>query len=135
MRRLHLLHLPIGHENNSPISIRLEVKYFGLRLLKKRKLRAHNLSNEKLIVYKTILKLIWRMGLSCGVAPNHSSTNILQTFQFKIFRIIMDAPRYVANKNIHDGLALPFITDVTASAHAIRNKYLITNHEIHLIIT
>jgi hypothetical protein len=80
------------------------VKYLGIHLdLKVRKLywiigRKSQLSLEnKLLVYKAILKRIWTYGVKLWGSASNSTIKILEIFQSKVLRIITDAPRYVPN--------------------------------------
>jgi hypothetical protein len=53
-----------------------------------------SLSN-KLLLYKTILKPIWTYGIQlCGTAST-SNVEILERFQSKVLRLIVDAPLLV----------------------------------------
>jgi hypothetical protein len=57
---------------------------------------------NKVIIYKHILKPIWTYGIElwgCSKPPN---TKILQSFQSKTFRMITGAPRYVSNQTLHE---------------------------------
>jgi hypothetical protein len=54
-------------------------------------------TSNKLLKYKTILKPIWTYGIQlCGTASN-SNIEILERFQSKALRKIVDAPWYVQN--------------------------------------
>jgi hypothetical protein len=67
--------------------------------------RKSQLSLEnKLLVYKAILKPIWTYGVQLwGTAPN-SNIDILERFQSKVLRIVTDAPWYVPNTVIRRDL-------------------------------
>jgi hypothetical protein len=55
-----------------------------------------SLSN-KILLYKTILKSIWTYGIQLWGTASISNVEILERFQSKILRQIVDAPRYVPN--------------------------------------
>jgi len=60
--------------------------------------RKSKLSLEnKLLIYKTILKPIWTYGISLWDTASNSNIEILQRFQNKVLRSIVNAPRYVPN--------------------------------------
>lgn len=146
--------------NNIPIPIKTEVKYLGLHLDQKLTWRSHiqakkvqlNLKlrqmnwllgrrsqlflDNKVLLYKIILKPIWTYGIELWGCSRPSNTKILQTFQSKTLRIIANAPWYVTNQTLHNDLGVPFIEDVISlyankakernSAHrseAINNLY------------
>jgi hypothetical protein len=108
---VHINYVQIPQENH--------VKYLGLHLdrrltwhthiFSKRKQRGLSLTkmywllgrksklsiNNKLLIYKVMLKLIWTYGIQlCGTTSN-SNTEILERFQSKVLRLIVDAPWYV----------------------------------------
>jgi hypothetical protein len=55
------------------------------------------LMKKKLLVYKAILKPIWTYGEQLWGSASNSNLEILDRFQSKMLRIIMDVPRYVPN--------------------------------------
>lgn len=58
---------------------------------------------SKLLVYKVILKPIWCYGIQLWGTASNSNIEILERFQSKVLRTIVDAPWYVPNKVIaHD---------------------------------
>jgi hypothetical protein len=60
--------------------------------------RKSQLSLEnKLLVYKGILKPIWTYGVQLWGSASNSNIEILERFQAKVLRIITDAPWYVPN--------------------------------------
>jgi hypothetical protein len=59
-------------------------------------------SNNKLLLYKTIFKPIWTYGIQhCGTAST-SNIEILERFQSKVLRIIVDTPWYFPNSLIRN---------------------------------
>jgi hypothetical protein len=55
-----------------------------------------SLSN-KLLLYKTILKPIWTYGIQLWGTASTSIIEILERFQLKALRMIIDAPWHVPN--------------------------------------
>ena len=53
--------------------------------------------DNKLLVYKAILKPIWTDGVQLWGSASNSNLEILERFQSKGLRIITEAPRYVPN--------------------------------------
>jgi hypothetical protein len=51
--------------------------------------------NNKLLIYKTILKPIWAYGIHLWGTASTSNIEILERFQSKALRMITDAPWYV----------------------------------------
>ena len=142
--------------NNAPIPVKTEVKYLGLHLdqkltwkthikMKRRQLdlkvkNMHWLINKKsqlslenkLILYKIILKPVWTYGIELWGTSKPSNTKILQTFQSKTLRMIADAPWYVSNQTLHNDFNIPFINDVIRS-YSIKHKNRSTDHSNQLI--
>ena len=78
--------------------------------------RKSNLSIEnKLLIYKTILKPIWTYGLELWGTTKFSNIKRIQSFQSKVLRMIVNAPYYVTNKTLHHDLYIPYILDVIPS--------------------
>ncbi|CAG5024961.1 unnamed protein product [Parnassius apollo] len=69
--------------------------------------RKSQLSLEnKILLYKAILKLIWTYGIQLWCTASHSNIEILQRFQNKAVRMITNAPWYVPNEFLHHDLRL-----------------------------
>lgn len=90
-------------------------KQLGLQL---RKLywmfnRKSQLSIEnKLLLYKVVLKPIWTYGVQLWGTASHSNIEIIQRFQSKMLRIITDAPWFVLNETLHHDLKIPTVKEV-----------------------
>ncbi|CAG5014895.1 unnamed protein product [Parnassius apollo] len=72
--------------------------------------RKSQLSLEnKILLYKAILKPIWTYGIQLWGTASHSNIEILQRFQNKALRMITNAPWYVPNELLHHDLRLPTV--------------------------
>jgi len=72
--------------------------------------RKSKLSLEnKLLIYKNILKPIWTYGIPLWGTASNSNIEILQSFQNKVIRSIVNAPRYVPNTTLHTDLQIPTV--------------------------
>ncbi|KAH8385844.1 hypothetical protein KR200_001937 [Drosophila serrata] len=67
---------------------------------------------NKILLYKAILKPVWTYGIQLWGTASNSNIEILQRFQSKMLRKIVNAPFYVTNVNIHNDLNIPFVKDV-----------------------
>jgi hypothetical protein len=83
-------------------------------------------TSNKLVIYKTILKPIWNYGTQLWGTASTSNIEILERFQSKALRMIVDAPWYVPNTVIRRDLQIPTVKEesdatalniVLASAH------------------
>jgi hypothetical protein len=92
-----------------------------------------SLSN-KLRLYKTILKLIWNYGIQLWGTASTSNINILERFQSKAQRLIVDTPWYVPNTLIRRGLQIPSVKEEIShySSHYIAR---LTAHPNDILLT
>lgn len=137
--------------NNSTIPQSQTVKYLGLhidrRLIWKNHIKAKKehlkiktnklywligsksqLSiQNKILIYKAILKPVWTYGIQLWGTASNSNIEILQRYQSKTLRCIIEAPWFVSNKTIHDDLNIPTVKDEISRFSA---KYLdrLSNH-------
>jgi hypothetical protein len=101
-------------------------KYLGLHLdrtltwhkhnfVKRKQLVNNNKSklstNNKLLLYKAILKPIWTYGIQLWGMASTSNIEILGRFQSKTLRIIVNAPWYVPNMVIRRVLQIPAVKE------------------------
>jgi hypothetical protein len=95
--------------------------------------RKSKLSLEnKLLIYKTILKPIWTDGISLWGTARNSNIEILQQFQNKVLRSIVNAPWYVPNTVLHTDLQIPTVkAEITNFSTKYREK--LTTHPNELI--
>jgi hypothetical protein len=68
-------------------------------------------TNNKLLIYKVILKSIWTYGIQLWGTTSNSNIEILERFQSKVLRLIVDAPWYVSNYVIRKDLRIPTVKE------------------------
>jgi hypothetical protein len=74
--------------------------------------RKSNLStSNKLLIYKAILKPIWTYGIQLWGTTSNSNIEILERFQSKVLRLIVNAPWYVPNSVIRKNLRIPSVKE------------------------
>lgn len=61
---------------------------------------------NKVLLYKTMLKPIWTYGIQLWGTASNSNIEILQRYQSKTIRMIVNAPWFVTNDNIHKDLGI-----------------------------
>lgn len=90
-------------------------------------------TQNKLRIYKAIIKPIWTYGIHLWGCASNSNIEILQRFQSKTLRNILDAPWFVKNYTIHNDLNMPTIKD---EIRHYTQKYLqrLSNHPNTLAI-
>ena len=104
-------------------------KQLGLKLTSLNWLlgKSSNMSTEnKLLVYKAIWKLIWTYGIQLWRSVSKSNIEIIQRFQPKVLRQLVSAPWIVTNETIHKDLNMPTVLEESTYA----NKYCsrLNNH-------
>jgi hypothetical protein len=86
---------------------------------------------NKLLIYKTILKPIWTYGIPLWGTARNSNIEILQRFQNKVLRSIVNAPRYVPNTIIHNDLQIPTVkAEITNFSTRYREKLITHPNEL-----
>jgi len=66
--------------------------------------------NNKLLLYKQILKPIWTYGIQLWGCTKQSNVSIIQRFQNKVLRSITNAPWYIRNNDLHKDLNVELVT-------------------------
>jgi hypothetical protein len=79
--------------------------------------------NNKLLIYKAILKPIWTYGIQLRGTTSNSNIEILERFQSKALRLIVDVHWYVSNSVIRKELQIPTVKEEISrfgSLYAVR---------------
>lgn len=74
--------------------------------------RSSNLNvTNKLLIYQQILKPIWTYGIQLWGCTCKTNRNLIQRFQNKVLRDIVDAPWYIRNDDLHRDLKVNHVTN------------------------
>ena len=95
--------------------------------------RRSNLSTQnKITLYKIVIKPVWTYGIQLWGTASNSNIEILQRFQSKTLRYLLNGPWYVTNETIHRDLKLPTVKD---EIHKSRSRYnvRVNNHHNPLV--
>ena len=103
--------------NCKKTQINLKLSQMHWLIGRKSKLTIEN----KLLLYKVILKPIWTYGIQLWGCTKPSNTKIIQRVQSKILRLAFNAPWYVSNKTLRESSSIPFVAD---EIKRLTNKYL-----------
>jgi hypothetical protein len=68
--------------------------------------------DNKILLYKTIIKPIWTYGVEIWGCASKSNISIVQRCQSKILRMIANAPWYVPNITLHEDLNVQLVKEV-----------------------
>lgn len=66
---------------------------------------------NKVLIYKTVLKPVWTYGIQLWGTASNSNIEILQRYQSKTLRMITNAPWFVKNSNIHKDLQISTVKE------------------------
>jgi hypothetical protein len=84
-------------------------------------------------MYKTILNPIWTYGIQLWGKPSTSNIEILERFQSKALRMIVDEPRYVPNTVIRRDLQIPAVKE-EISCYSSQHSARFSAHPTDLIV-
>jgi len=79
---------------------------------------------NKLLIYKTVLKPVWMYGIELWRCATKSSIAVIQRYQSKLLRSITNAPRYVSNHTLHFDLHIPYVHTVSRERTATHRTAL-----------
>jgi len=86
---------------------------------------------NKLLIYKTTLKPIWTYDIPLWGTASNSNVEMLQRFQNKILRSIVNAPWYVPNTILHTDLQIPTVkAEITNFSTKYREKLITHPNEL-----
>jgi hypothetical protein len=66
--------------------------------------------HNKLLIYKQILKPVWTYGIQLWGCTKPSNIEIIQRFQYKVLRNMVNTPWYIRNNDLHRDLLVDFVT-------------------------
>lgn len=89
-----------------------------------------NLEN-KLLVYKTILKPTWTYGIELLGTASNSNIEILQRYQNSILKLIAQAPWFTKNTEVHEYFQMPTIKQEIRT-RSLKYCQKLPNHPNHL---
>ena len=90
------------------------------------------ITQSKITLYKTIIKPVWTYGIQLWGTASNSNVEILQRFQSKTLRFLINAPWYVTNEAIHRDLKIPTVKEEITKCS---NRYIkrVNEHQNPLI--
>jgi hypothetical protein len=82
------------------------------------------LLNNKLLIYKAILKPAWTYGIELWGCASPSSIAKIQRYQSKLLRLITNAPWFVTNQSLHQDLCIEEVRNVFREKAVAHHKTL-----------
>ena len=83
--------------------------------------------HNKLTLYKQILRPVWSYGIQLWGCASESNIQVIQRYQNKVLKCIVNAPWYVRNSDLHRDLGIETVTDIIAKSATSHEKRL-QNH-------
>jgi uncharacterized protein YeeX (DUF496 family) len=80
--------------------------------------------HNKLTLYKQIIRPVWSYGIQLWGCANESNIQVIQSYQNKVLKCIVNAPWYVRNSDLHCDLGIETVTDIIANFAKSHEKRL-----------
>ncbi|KAI5737863.1 hypothetical protein M8J77_000145 [Diaphorina citri] len=88
---------------------------------------------NRLFVYKQVLKPVWTYSIQLWGCTCETTIYIIQRFQNKVLRSIVDAPWYIRNDNLHRDLCVETVKEVIQKAALAHQKRLQEHENIEIV--
>jgi hypothetical protein len=85
------------------------------------------------MLYKQILKPAWTYGIQLWGCTKQSNTDILQRFQNKVLRNIVDGPWYIRSADLHVGLQMEMVKNETEKFSKKYEEWLLQHINVKAI--
>jgi hypothetical protein len=82
---------------------------------------------NKLLLYKTIIKPIWTYGIPLWGTACQSNIEILQRYQNKVLRTLVNAPWYIPNSLLHTDLQMSTVQDEVRNLSTTYRAKMVTH--------
>jgi hypothetical protein len=82
---------------------------------------------NRLILYKQALRPVWSYGIQLWGCVSDSNIQVIQRFQNKVLKCIVQAPWYIRNRDLHRDLGIETVTDIITRL-ARSHKKRLQNH-------
>lgn len=91
---------------------------------------------NKIMLYKQVLKPVWTYGIQLWGCTKKTNAEIIQKFQNKVLRGIINAPWYIRNSDLHRDLQIEMVTEVVRKQAVSHNQRLQshTNSEMETVL-
>lgn len=83
--------------------------------------------DNKLLLYKQVLRPVWTYGIQLWGCTKKTNLRMIQTFQNKVLRGIVNAPWYIRNDNLHRDLQVENVSEIVKK-YAFRHYQQLQDH-------
>jgi uncharacterized protein YeeX (DUF496 family) len=80
--------------------------------------------HNKLTLYKQVIRPVWSYGIHLWGCASESNIQLIQRYQNKVLKCIVNAPWYVQNSDLHRDLGIETVTDIIAKFTKSHEKRL-----------
>jgi hypothetical protein len=80
--------------------------------------------HNKLILYKQVIRPVWNYGIQLWGCASESNIQVIQHYQNKVLKCIVNAPWYFPNSDLHRDLGNETVTDIIAKSAKSHEKKL-----------
>jgi uncharacterized protein YeeX (DUF496 family) len=80
--------------------------------------------HNKLTLYTQVIRPVWSYGLQLWGCASDSNIQVIQRYQNKVLKCIVNAPWYVQNSDLHSDLRIETVTDIIAEFAKSHEKRL-----------
>jgi hypothetical protein len=108
------------HITNKRDELNIKFRKMYWLLGRNSELSAHN----KLILYKQVIRPVWSYGIQLWGCTSDSNIQVIQCYQDKVLKCIVNAPWYIRNSDLHRDLGIETVTDITAKFAKSHEKRL-----------
>jgi uncharacterized protein YeeX (DUF496 family) len=70
--------------------------------------------HNKLILYKQVIRPVWSYAIELWGCASESNIQVIQRYQKKVQKCIVNAPWYLRNSDLHRDLGIEAVTDIIA---------------------
>jgi hypothetical protein len=80
--------------------------------------------HNKLTLYKQVICPVWSYGIQLWGCASESNIQVIQRYQNKVLKCIVNAPWYVRNSDLHRDLGIETVTDTIVKFAKSHDKRL-----------
>jgi uncharacterized protein YeeX (DUF496 family) len=70
--------------------------------------------HNKFTLYKQVIRPVWSYGIQLWGCASESNIQVIQRYQNKVLKCIVNAPWYVRNSDLHRDLEIETVADIIA---------------------
>jgi hypothetical protein len=81
--------------------------------------------HNKLTLYKQVIRPVWSYGIQLWGCASDSNIQVMQRYENKVLKCIVNAPWYVRNSDLHRDLGIETVADIAkiAKSHEKRLQH------------